>query len=183
LTLMALIALELVILWAMKQWFCPRRIAKDHSVLARGWTKTHGFFAVMGSFMRVALKVILPNNLDNLAEFPPVTEVQIQDKSKCNALSKGLVLVQMTWFILQCLGQAIEHLPITKLKIAMLAFTILNLATYSFWWNKPTNVQCPYPICEKPTIYEDEVLEGGDKAENRSKDYHGRGNGFLRLAT
>ncbi|KDQ55310.1 hypothetical protein JAAARDRAFT_195714 [Jaapia argillacea MUCL 33604] len=163
---MALIASELMILWAMKQWFCARRIAKDHSgaIVLRDFLVSS---ILIPSFrtrldedswllcsdgrvrgkMEVPLAVILPNDLNDLVEFPPVTSKQ--------------------------------HLPITELEIATLTFTILNLTTYSLWWNKPTDVRCPYPIREKPTIHDGEVLEGGDEAANRSR---GGGNGFVRLA-
>ncbi|KDQ55304.1 hypothetical protein JAAARDRAFT_133786 [Jaapia argillacea MUCL 33604] len=191
LMLMALIAPELTILWAMKQWFCARRIAKAHS--ERGWTKTHGFFTLMGGFMRVRgrmevpVEVILPNSAhlsDFLFdEYPPITEAHIQDRSKRDALSKGLVLVQTTWFILQCLARVIKRLPITELEIATLAFTVLNLATYWFWWNKPADVHYPYTLRERPTPYDNEVLEKGGEAENGAEDHHKGRNGFVRIAS
>ncbi|KDQ55314.1 hypothetical protein JAAARDRAFT_195718 [Jaapia argillacea MUCL 33604] len=189
LMLMALIAPELVIIWAMKQWFGARRIAKANS--ERGWTKTHGFFALMGGFMQVRgemevpVRVIVPDSYSNridFSNFPPITEAHIQDRSKRDAISKGLVLVQTTWFILQCLGCAIERLPITELEIATLAFTVLNLATYWFWWNKPADVRYPYTIHEQPVVHGGKVLEGGGKAENGAKDYPKEGNGFVRVA-
>ncbi|KDQ55319.1 hypothetical protein JAAARDRAFT_692072 [Jaapia argillacea MUCL 33604] len=177
-TLVALIAPELVIFWAMKQWFCARRIAKRHS--ANGWTKTHGFFILMGGFVlvqgtgkaEVPLKLILPKDLKKLAELPPVTEAQIQDKGKRDALSKGVILVQTMWFILQCLGCAIENLPITELEIATLAFTVLNLATYWFWWDKPVDVRCPYPVHELRAP--DGSVRGGQNEVPQHDDFSGQ---------
>ncbi|KDQ55320.1 hypothetical protein JAAARDRAFT_133767, partial [Jaapia argillacea MUCL 33604] len=159
-----------------------------------GWTKTHGFFTLMGGFMRVwgkmagPVEVVLPYGsfgglqLDKLDEFLPTTEAYIQDSSKRDAISKGLVLLQTMWFILQCLGHAIERLPITELEIATLAFTVLNLATYWFWWNKPANVHYPYTIREWPTEHDGEGLEGAGEAENGAKDYHKERNGFVQVA-
>ncbi len=72
-----------------------------------------------------------------------ITEKEIQDKSKGDILSKGLVVVQTGWFILQCVARAVKHLPITELELATLAFAALNFAIYGFWWYKPLNVQCP----------------------------------------
>lgn len=72
-----------------------------------------------------------------------VTEEEIQDRSKGDMVTKGLVVIQTTWFALQLLARAIEHLPVTELEIATLAFAVLNYGTYALWWNKPLNVECP----------------------------------------
>ncbi|THU96291.1 hypothetical protein K435DRAFT_893053, partial [Dendrothele bispora CBS 962.96] len=44
----SLLAPELIILWALRQWFAARKIAKKYSKY--GWTKTHGHFLIMGGF-------------------------------------------------------------------------------------------------------------------------------------
>ncbi|KAF5371524.1 hypothetical protein D9757_010367 [Collybiopsis confluens] len=67
LMIIALIAPELVLMWAVRQWYAARELTKgvcvvcgedasilcafefDHQVY-RGWTKTHAFFALMGGF-------------------------------------------------------------------------------------------------------------------------------------
>jgi len=35
-------------------------------------------------------------------EWPTMTEEEIQDRSKADIFSKGIVLLQTTWFIVQC---------------------------------------------------------------------------------
>lgn len=72
-----------------------------------------------------------------------ITKEDIQDKSKGDILTKGFVVLQTTWFILQLIARAITRLPITELEISTLAFAILNGATYALWWNKPLDVQRP----------------------------------------
>ena len=72
-----------------------------------------------------------------------ILEVEIQDRSKGDGLSKTFALVQTTWFILQCISRAIEKLPLTELEVATCAFAMLNFATYILWWNKPLNVSRP----------------------------------------
>ncbi|KIK64965.1 hypothetical protein GYMLUDRAFT_258509 [Collybiopsis luxurians FD-317 M1] len=42
----AILAPELLVLWAARQWFAARRLSKCY----KGWTKTHAFFALMGGF-------------------------------------------------------------------------------------------------------------------------------------
>jgi len=38
-------------------------------------------------------------------EWPTITKKEIQDRSKADIFSKGIVLVQTTWFIVQCIGR------------------------------------------------------------------------------
>ncbi|TDL16980.1 hypothetical protein BD410DRAFT_754858 [Rickenella mellea] len=151
--IMALIAPELLILWAMRQWLVSRKLAKKYH--AKGWTQTHGFFALMGGFMLYdgdkALYTLLPPELETLSQdgkivFPKITEKEIKDRSKGDALSKGFVLIQTGWFALQCIARGPDHLPITELEVVTLAFAVLSLATYALWWNKPLDVQCPVPV-------------------------------------
>jgi hypothetical protein len=78
-----------------------------------------------------------------------ITKEEIKDKGRGDALSKGLTLIQTTWFILQCIARKAEHLPITELELVTLAFAALNFMTYAFWWNKPLNVTCPIHIYRK----------------------------------
>ncbi|KAJ6494193.1 hypothetical protein C8R45DRAFT_824403, partial [Mycena sanguinolenta] len=55
----------------------------------------------------------------------------IKDKSKGDALFKGVALLQGLRFILQCLARAHQHLAITQLEVATLAFAVVNIF---IWW-------------------------------------------------
>ncbi|THU93045.1 hypothetical protein K435DRAFT_670963, partial [Dendrothele bispora CBS 962.96] len=46
--ILSLLAPELIVLWALRQWFAAKKIAKKYSDY--GWTKTHGHFLIMGGF-------------------------------------------------------------------------------------------------------------------------------------
>ncbi|KIK53933.1 hypothetical protein GYMLUDRAFT_49111 [Collybiopsis luxurians FD-317 M1] len=46
LMVIALIAPEILVLWAARQWFAARKLSKGY----KGWTKSHAFFALMGGF-------------------------------------------------------------------------------------------------------------------------------------
>ncbi|KIK52157.1 hypothetical protein GYMLUDRAFT_265520 [Collybiopsis luxurians FD-317 M1] len=48
LMLIALIAPELLVLWAARQWFAARKLSKRYE--DQGWTMSHAFFALMGGF-------------------------------------------------------------------------------------------------------------------------------------
>ena len=51
---------------------------------------------------------------------------QIKDKGKSDWLAKSLVLLQTSWFVMQCIARAIEHLLVTYLKIVTLAYAAMN---------------------------------------------------------
>lgn len=76
----------------------------------------------------------------------PPSEEEIKDRSKADSLSKLIVLVQTLWFVMQCIARHIEHLPITELEIATLAYTVPILGIYICWWNKPLGVTQPIRI-------------------------------------
>ncbi|KAK0432177.1 hypothetical protein EV421DRAFT_1742517 [Armillaria borealis] len=65
----------------------------------------------------------------------------IEDKSKGDALSKTISIIQISWFIAQCVARIIQHLPITLLEMTALAFAGISIITYSLWWYKPLNAQ------------------------------------------
>lgn len=81
--------------------------------LAYEWTQSHGYFAIMRDFMIFECdKEQHTITLEELDEFLrsgeiEITEQEIQDNGKGNALSKGLVLAQTTWFILPCSARRI----------------------------------------------------------------------------
>jgi hypothetical protein len=121
-------------------------------ILVYGWTQTHGFFALMGGFC------IIDNDgkrrpfpLYDLEEYLSkeiitITKEEIQDRSKGDVLSKVVVLVQTTWFIVQLIARRFEHLPVSELELVTVAFAMLNFVTYGLWWNKPLDVRCPVVI-------------------------------------
>jgi len=120
----------------------------------------------MGGFMLYVdgkpYQTLLPDQLLFLIragsiEAPALTARQIYDRSKGNALSKGLVIFQGAWFVLQLLSRAVYHLEITHIEVATLAFAVLNFFTYALWWNKPLNVQCPHPVHWKSTESSSEI--------------------------
>ena len=77
------------------------------------------------------------------------TEDEIKDKGKSDWLAKSLVLLQTSWFVMQCIARAVEHLPVTHLEIVTLAYAAMNLVIYIFWWNKPLNVNRPVRVFRK----------------------------------
>jgi hypothetical protein len=129
----------------------------------------------MGGFMLFeggeAARTLTPDLLESLLnerkiDLPDITENEIQDRSKGDGLTKGLVVIHTSWFILQCIARGVIHLPITEFEIMTLAFAVLNFATYALWWHKPLNVGCPVRILPK----ENSGDEGEGEREGGKQD-------------
>ena len=88
-------------------------------------------------------------NCDGYESFTMPTKAEIEDKGKSDWLAKSLVLLQTSWFVMQCIARAIEHLPITHLEIVTLAYAAMNFVIYIFWWNNPLNVNRPVRVFRK----------------------------------
>lgn len=110
------------------------------------WTRYHGFFAIMGGYVDIRSRPILPTE-DGLRRVR-ISKKDIEDKSKSNFIARFLVLLQTTWFVLQTITRAVRHLPVTELELMTIAFVVLNVVTFYFWLDKPLDVQRPYPIID-----------------------------------
>ena len=86
---------------------------------------------------------------DDIYSFAMPTEAEIKDKGKSDWLAKSLVLLQTSWFVMQCIARGIKHLPVTHLEIVTLAYAAMNFVIYVFWWNKPLNVNRPVRVFRK----------------------------------
>ena len=129
------------------------------------WTKRHAFYANMGGFVLqprgwcpfpVNAKQILYLVQQKYIDYPAMTEKQVWDKSKADGFQKTLTCLQSGWFIVQTIGRAIDHLPVTTLELTTLSFVFCNLAMYFQWANKPLDVQSSSLITTEFTI--DEIL-------------------------
>ena len=149
-----LIAPEMVIFWAARQHWAAKYFAKRHQ--KRGWTMSHTFFMNMGGFtlhdeQGIPLRILEPEELENLSasgriEWPSITKAEIQDRSKGDHLSKGIVLIQTSWFIIQCVVRGAYRLEVTELEVTTLAFAVLTGIMYYLWWHKPIDVRCSVPV-------------------------------------
>ena len=79
-------------------------------------------------------------------EMPRVTAAYVADRSKGDALSKIIAILQTTWFIVQCIARGQQGLAITELELVTLALASLNAATFAIWWDKPLGVREPVKI-------------------------------------
>src|SRR6266511_2975997 len=70
-----------------------------------------------------------------------ITEEEITHRSKGDALSKIIFILQSTWFITHCLARWVQGLNLTQLELTTLALASLNGITFALWWDKPLGAQ------------------------------------------
>ncbi|KAJ7718573.1 hypothetical protein DFH07DRAFT_860209 [Mycena maculata] len=161
--LMAIVAPELIVFLAARQFFFAGDFSKRFGV-----PRTHGFFFAMGGFVSgTGTPVTTFKQLEDpllgaqyLAEIRATDVASIMDRSKGDALSKGVALIQSAWFMTQCIARLFQRLPVTELEVATLAFAAVNIFTWLLWWGKPLDAQTPIrvgPVEDEndidPTIY------------------------------
>jgi hypothetical protein len=123
----------------------------------------------MGGFMEYEgnrpIRVLLPEQLESYSltgngDFPRISKEEIEDRSKGDAISKSLVILQTGWFVTQCVARKIQGLPITELELVTVAFAALNFVIYILWWHKPVNVQRGVRVYKKRMT--EEPVDDGD---------------------
>ncbi|KAJ7291723.1 hypothetical protein C8J57DRAFT_1705209 [Mycena rebaudengoi] len=142
--LVAIIAPEVMVGFAARQFFTSRWYANEHKI-----SKTHGFFISMGGFVsHIGHHPVttLDDVHEYLAAIRAVDVEDIKDKSKGDALSKGIAFAQGAWFMTQCFARVAQNLPVSELEIATLAFAVVNVFIWLLWWNKPLDVQRPIRV-------------------------------------
>jgi uncharacterized membrane protein len=111
------------------------------------------FFVAMGS-LRVSIKDIRPgpyvsqadvpdvlslssNGVLQLAElgyFIPLSASKIDDKSKANVFQKALLLLQISWMVLQCLIRRMNKAPLALLEIHVIVHITCTIKLFVFWF-------------------------------------------------
>jgi hypothetical protein len=137
------------------------------------WTVRHGFYANMGGFhlkargsdrtFPINSKHLLYLVQNEYITFPAFNADEIWDKSKADGFQKLFTCIQTGWFIIQYLGRAIQHLPITTFELTTLGFVFCTLIMYCQWANKPLDVQSPTIITTSASL-EEILLKAGDAA-------------------
>ena len=144
---------EFVVGFATGQKVEARRSRKDWRAAGYPhWTMRHGFYANMGGFILkprespsfpVNSKQLLFLVRNEYIPCPQITEKELWDKSKQDGFQKTLTLLQTAWFVIQCLGRAIQRLPLTTLELTTFSFVFCTFASYYQWSNKPLDVESP----------------------------------------
>jgi hypothetical protein len=139
--------------------------------IGKGWTRTHGFFIIMGGFHAFTRDDSekrshgpgtpwYPLHQDIVLDMARKGEIQlplkeeIQEKSKTDWLAKTIVLLQTGWFVLQCIARGVARLPLSELEVVTLAYAAMNVCIYMAWWDKPRNVDYPIRVFMSEKVIE-----------------------------
>ena len=106
----------------------------------------YGFFIVMGGCAtknveeissRITRATITPKGAIKLAKegfFIDVSRNTISDKSSANSFGKGLVCIQVLWFVVQCIARAIASYPLVLIEIHTMVHVACAIMMYILWW-------------------------------------------------
>ncbi|KIK66304.1 hypothetical protein GYMLUDRAFT_218437 [Collybiopsis luxurians FD-317 M1] len=176
LMMLCLLAPELLVLWAARQWVDAWLLSNRYR--SQGWTMTHAMFALMGGFV-----LYDGDNLVSVLRFCPldqcsfsahvdvighIPEREIKDRSHIDWFGKLIAIGQTSWFIAQLIARWVQKIAVTELEVMTVAFATLNFMIYYFWWDKPMEVGCPIHIQIMPKNSNLEIGEEG----NGSKFLH-----------
>lgn len=130
------------------------------------------------------VQVLLPVELEGYSlsgtgEFPRITAEEIQDKSKHDIIAKGLLMLQVGWFVSQCIFRLVQGLPIAEIELVTIAFALISIAMFFLWWNKPFDVRRGIRVYKKcnnmlPIVSETPPIPISTQSisENRLHDDH-----------
>ena len=156
--LLAALTPEVILIMAVLAFFRARSLLR-HLVThgSAEWTLVHAEFAVAGGIrvQNPESDEIMPNRIESLEKAvksgqikePPISKEELKSRSKSDGGVKLIALLQITWFGLQALFRAVQHLQVTALEIMTVAFFVLAVLIYAIWWNRPQDIE--YPIVVK----------------------------------
>ena len=73
--------------------------------------------------------------------FMILSDEDIRDKSKTDLFAKALVILQVTWLLLQCVSRKVSDLSLAPLEVRTLVHAGCAMVMYSPWFHKPLDVR------------------------------------------
>jgi len=153
---------ELVIGYAAEQWIGARKSVIHFHEKGYAWSMTHSYFADNGGFVYRDrggnVEVIKTKKFLELCEAgkivnPLVTEDEIKDRSKSDAVSKAIFAIQLLWFVLQVGVRHSIGLQVTLVELDTLCMAVLAVFYLLLWWSKPLSVRRPHIFYESTELY------------------------------
>ena len=161
---------------------------------AKVWTITHSAYLNMGGLHIEAEDPIQPghrwsgsihiNILDpSRGAFKPsqspldqlsLSRKEILDKSKGDALTKSLAVLQIMYFVLSIIARKSRGISSSQLEVLTLAFATLAVITYLVLWNKPKGIEVPTTI--DLVHFTDDISQAECIMEQLNEKEGGRGN-------
>ena len=155
--LVAILAPEVLSVRAFARYLRARALLKDLIKYASSeWTLTHAQFVCTEGFyihgpQQQKEERCTPQVLQSLAKSgrltaPSISEEELKSRGKTDEIVKLIAVLQITWFALQTLFRAIQHLNVTPLETMTIAFIFCSLFTYGLCWNVPQGIEYPISI-------------------------------------
>ncbi|KAM5385658.1 hypothetical protein ACJZ2D_000857 [Fusarium nematophilum] len=128
--------------------------AKHQKQRFRKFSLLYGYYVVMGGLVMnvrdlhddYSRLTVTPEGVLYLAEqghFLDVSDETIEDKSKSDGFAKIIVMLQVTWMIVQTGSRLATGLPVTIIEGHTLVHVVTALAMYALWFKKPLNISEP----------------------------------------
>ncbi|PVH77337.1 hypothetical protein DL98DRAFT_561611 [Cadophora sp. DSE1049] len=193
--LKTIVAPELIAVEALQEWSQAKKMKESCAAFTKedeGFRIMHAFFIGMLALKyRTPLgnKVIWPNqyvwlleqkliNRKDHASWGLSVEV-ISDKSNADGTEKLAALVQVSWFLAQCIMRTAHDLPLSQLESMTISYVPLFAVTYSLWWVKPKDIMTP-SIVDLPVMTPEQMTKFEDMAvSNEFDDERLEGQGSL----
>ena len=154
-TILALIAPELILSWAITQFIETRSLQKKLRKYQETFRSTklpkykdqshYTWWVAMGGFVVDIRDIsdqkenvtITSSGVEFLAEqghFLDMPEKRIADRSKMNAFAKAGVCIQVLWMLIQCIARKAAGYPLSLLEIHTMVHVVDALFIYLLWW-------------------------------------------------
>ncbi|KAF4624560.1 hypothetical protein G7Y89_g13611 [Cudoniella acicularis] len=164
--LLTILGPELITSYAFGKYLHARRLLaelRQTGIAQKPWKPTHAFYLGMDCVRFKSLDgfefgLCTPSTTEDGWEYPTCnpgvvklrfsgylkdfdfTKEDIQDRSKADAFSKAITVIQATWFVTNAMARAIARLPLCPLEISTVAYVFCTCITYTFWWSKPKDI-------------------------------------------
>jgi hypothetical protein len=87
---------------------------------------------------------------------PNINHSKILEVSRSDLVLKTIWLLQISWYLLQCIARATQHLSISLLELSTIGLVICAFMIQTLWWSKPLDVQSSTPIPINELSFDDE---------------------------
>ena len=167
--LISVIAPEFLAITAIAELtFSWQNKTKVKDLIKMKWTLTHQFFLDMGGVCLKSksgthaqigaaevIRAVKTRQTDNqktengsdwTLELENITEDQIKDLAKSDALTKFIACGQALWLVTQVVSRLCQRQAITLLEVSTCAYVSCALSSYAAWWKKPQGCMIPITI-------------------------------------
>ena len=133
-------------------------LRKNFSSKSKKFHLEYGFLAVMGGIATsdvATLKddakryyTLTPDAILIFARqgiFFDISSEEMSDRSKADLVAKGLVCLQVIWFLIQCVARKAAGYPLVLLEVHTMVHVVCALSMYAFWLE--VSLEIPSEFC------------------------------------